>query len=245
MDLKSGLHIFSVGIVVKDKIPDENVIEVYPTEHIYGKDIQLDSVSSNDYEVESVDGKTSFIKIDESNIIRPVWLRLDSNRVTSPDVVCGETVMIYRFGNTDNYYWVDIKTETTLRKTEDVTYVFSNTDNFKEELNVDNTYWINISTKNKQIKLHTSDNQGEVTTYDFTINTKDGIVSLVDGRGNYIELRSAEDTLNVNVNNNANITVTNDATIKADRAFFKIETYTELVTKLFRVISEKTEVNPQ
>ena len=50
------------------------------------------------------------------------------------------------------------------------------------------------------MKLHTSDNDGELTTYDVLINTKEGVLEIKDGIGNSVLMSSSEGSLTVTMN---------------------------------------------
>lgn len=189
----SELKRYSVGIVVRDKLRTTDVIEVFPIEKMGNIDLDLNNIDElKSYVKEG--NETDLLAANKSHILRAKWHpRGQTNRSTPPDVVRGETVDIYRYGNSDNYFWDTAWNDNDLRKTEHVMYVFSNTPNEKQELNIDNTYYITVSTKDKYVKIHTSDNDGELCTYDIELNTKKGFFQLLDGRKNFMLLDSSKD----------------------------------------------------
>lgn len=237
--IESKLMIYSLGIVTEDKPGNSLDIEVYPVE-------DLPIVDGDLYQKETVGGavtegtQTTNIEVEKTNTIKATWLPLgSSNRVTPPDVVKNESVLIWNYQGTDTYYWTSLFDEVNLRKQERVIYVFSNTTEFNEPLDNENSYFLEVSTKDGLVQLHTSDNQDEVCTYDIIIDTKNGYLSIQDGTDNIILLNSDKGTLlgkinrsvtietpdiittgeTVNITASNSVTVnTNTATINADES---------------------------
>ena len=82
--------------------------------------------------------------------------------------------------------------EPLLRKHEDVVYAYSNKPSSDEEYTEDTSYWVRVSTRDKFVHLHTSDNDGEATTYDILIDTREGKLIATDGLGNRISFSSKQ-----------------------------------------------------
>lgn len=201
MSSESGFNFYCYGEVSVDKPEDTNVIEVFPKDIMYNLDGEIDNrEESIIINRTSADGKVKTDKISTKNVIAARWLALGgSNRVSAPDVRKGETVLVFRYGTNDDYYWEPITTETTKRGKETVTYLFKNTDS-QDQVNENNSYFLTFSTRHKFIHLHTSNNDGEAVAYDLLMDTKQGTVTLKDSRNNSIELRSTEDYLKVKTN---------------------------------------------
>ena len=198
---ESSLKIFSIGYVIKDKEPDTDIIEVYPVETLpltdgnvaaFKEVVKGGVVDRNDQSVT--------LKIERSYYVKARWLAWgDNNRLTPPDVVTGDTVLLFRYADNETYYWTKIHTEPTIRKQETVKYVYSNTPQSLTPITEENTYWVSVSTREKHIRLHTSDNDGEHTTYDIEIDTAEGTLTIDDGKGNYIHLNSKDNDLIINI----------------------------------------------
>jgi phage baseplate assembly protein gpV len=145
------------------------------------------------------------------------------NRITPPDVSSGETVKIYRFADTDEYYWCTVFREPSLRKQETVNYSFSNVKG-SGAFDRDSSYSMEVSTHDKYIRVHTSNSDGEPYTYDIGIDTSNGKVSIADNIGNSIVLDSPSSSAVVTTNTSITLkspTVTIEATnvkIKGDMA---------------------------
>ena len=220
MDMESKFKLFSICLVATDLEEDGKVIECYPLEHATYAEDDKDHVVFKDIKrdinwketipiinVEDIDTDKYTVILNRKKTIKATWLPFgDSNRVTAPMIKRGETVRVYRYANTDDFYWQTLYNEFDLRRLEKVKHYYSNTQVLDEMLNDDNTYWTLIDTINKNLHLHTSDNDGEHTTYDLDIDTKVGVVELYDGKGNYIKLNSSTDTIDVFTNKTINLT---------------------------------------
>ena len=199
--MKSLFHLFSLGIVLETKKAKDWIIKVYPIEHIPLRDAELNVEGKKTIDIETLNGETISVEVKEENAIYAVWLSPgDSHQITPPDVVAGETVSVFRYGDNDLYYWSPTRFETTLRQLEHVAWIFSNTPDFKQKLDDSNTYNLTVSTRDKHITLKTPDNDGEFTTYEISLNTKDGTLTIVDGKENMVKLDSQADRLTVKTN---------------------------------------------
>ena len=199
----SKFKLYSLGIVAKDKPTTSDVITVMPIEHI--TDTTGDINEETEYESNSKDHKNvpSKAKAVSNNTIEASWICLGgSNRISSPDVIAGETVLIYTYADTNEYYWTTYLREPSIRRLEKVMYGFSNMRGGarSESFDRESSYWFEVDTLNKYVKLHTSDNDGELTTYDITINTREGNIEIKDGVGNFIYFDSPAGLLHAKFN---------------------------------------------
>ncbi len=199
----SKFTLYSLGIVAKDKATQSDVITIMPIEHI--TDTTGDINEEVGYESNSVNHKQvpSKVKSVSKSTISASWISLgSSNRVSSPDVIAGETVLIYTYADTNEYYWTTYLREPSIRRLEKVLYGYSNLRKGarSESFGRDTSYWLEVDTMNKYMKVHTSDNDGEYTTYDIVINTKEGKLEIKDGVGNSVEMDSASGELTITMN---------------------------------------------
>ena len=223
--LESRLKVYGVGIAVKDKELASDEIEVYPVEHLPLEDNKLGEAKTVSVNKPDSFGKQISVQVERENIIVARWLPIyGSNRVTPPDIIKNETVLLIQYGDTDQFYWVDMKNELGLRRKETALFLFGNEPNFGVDLGFNNSYWYRVSSHGKKVEFHTSDNDGELCTYDIRIDTKNGYFELIDGRGNYIKLDSSIDTLFANINkdivvrNGRDIDVQNGRDVKVNNA---------------------------
>jgi len=165
-DQSSNFSFYSIGIVVKDIVPGQDTITVSPIEHLnVQKDQPLDSSSvTNQGNLDSPINSNSFnTEIKSSGNITAKWINLGgSNRITAPDVYKGETVIIYKYENVDEYYWSTVFREPTLRKQETVVTAYSNEKAPMKEFNPDSSYWTMFDTRGKKVQLHTSKMMGSI-----------------------------------------------------------------------------------
>lgn len=187
------LHIYGLGIVAVNKPLTSKDIEVTPIEDLPFLDGEIsDNVSIFESSGKTKDGSTYTTSIDVTATIRATWLPIGiSNRVTPPDVRRGEKVVIYRYGETDRYYWTTLEYDMKLRKLETVIFAFSNTQVEAKEGTADSTYFFEVSTHKKLVTFHTSKSDGEPFSYTFQFNTKDGNWIVQDDIGNLISVDSA------------------------------------------------------
>lgn len=183
----SKLQFYSIGTVAANKQLGSKKIEVVPIESLPMTDGELTDNKSN-YSVKTQDagGSHSSVQLDTTVTIEAVWLPMgQTNRKTAPDVRRGETVVIYRFADTDKYWWVDMLTDSKIRRLETVVYAWSNNSKEGIEDAADSTYYFEVSTHNKIVGFHTSKNDGEPLAWDIQINAKEGKVVVTDDVGNY------------------------------------------------------------
>jgi hypothetical protein len=214
----SLFHLYSLGVVTKDKVENDNYISVTPIEHIPDVDSEYNDVEVTTVETLDIDGNNKSIIVDKSSTIQAKWLPdVDTNRAISPDVCKGETVKIYRYSDTDEYYWTTLYNQFHYRKKEKDLRLYSNRDSIEEKQSVNDMYYTLMDTINKLCKIHTADNNGELTTYDFEVNTKDGVMLITDGRGNKIELTSRKDLLTIKTNKKVHV-ITTDVVVDASKS---------------------------
>ena len=186
---KSKFHIYGIGVVSKDLDVDGKVVTVYLTEHL-STDGEIDTEEEMIENIKSKDNKYKSSSVNKSRTIQAEWLPINCpNRATAPLVRKNERILIYRYGGTDHYYWNVMYSELDVRKNENVIYVYSNNpDVTVGEFDPLKTYFIDIDTIGKKIHIHTADNDGEATTYDVSIDTKNGLLEMKDGNGKLVNM---------------------------------------------------------
>lgn len=210
MKQDSQFKLISVGIVAENKLRTTRDVEVSLSEAL--PFIQGELVSG--FTTETVDGvdpsgATQSFKVQLSNTIKAQWKGDGTNRVTAPDVRRGDKVMIYQYGDTDQYFWeVHTGTETNVRRRETVVTAFSNTvDETQTELTPDNAWVQEVNTHDKHITIKTNKSDGEKFAYTAQINAKDGNVVVADDIGNYIQMSSADQTIELETSSGARVEI--------------------------------------
>lgn len=195
---KSKLEFYSLGMVAQDIAENSFEVEVFPMEITTAKGGDLNAPSTANTSSVSSTGEHSNTVVDRNRNIKATWLALGaSNRITPPNVSKGETVMIYNYAGTDKYYWVTMDNEMDLRQNEKATFFFSNKKGVVTDGLLEKSYYFTVDCINKFIRLFTNKNDGEYTTWDVSINTEKGVMSIKDGKGNFIELDSSKDKLTI------------------------------------------------
>jgi hypothetical protein len=183
-----------IGIVVEDKPLDSRRVKVYLREFtpFAGGEIK-DNTRTETYTVANEKGEAVSGNVKTSNTIVADYFGLATNSTFPPDVVKGEQVYVFKYGDEDKYYWMSAGRDDNLRKTEIVRWTASNSEASNKELSEDNTYFVEIDTKvGKRIRMHTSKSSGESFGYDIVIDAQAGFVKIADDSGNSIELESAK-----------------------------------------------------
>lgn len=215
----SKLQFYSMGIVAANKDLKTDLIEVTPIEEFPLLDGEITDNVEN-YQVDYKDDQKVPKKVDiKSTVsIKAKWLPINnSNRRTPPDVRRGEHVVLYRFADTDQYWWNTLQNDNKLRRLETVIYSFNNLRKENIEDTADTSYWLEVSTHRKIIHVHTSKNDGEPFSYDVQINAKEGNLVITDDIGNYILIDSAEKTIHLQNTMGSYVDINkSDITIKAN-----------------------------
>lgn len=215
----SKLEFYSFGYVANDKdveYTESNgknnswFISVYPIENLPNRKGDMRANEDHNVNTVSIDGEHKNTVVNKGQTIIAKWLGLgQGNRLTPPNVRIGETVMLYNFAGYDMYFW-DIMATEFEKRTEDKMILAVSANNTKGVTDPNSMYFIALDSFSKAFQIHTSNINGELTTYDITIDTKKGSLTIEDGRGNYMQIDSAKQDLNINMNNDAKVTIGNN-----------------------------------
>lgn len=202
VNTKSGLDFVSLGVVLKDKPGDGDEIFVWPYE------LYPDMTGPIDEEEEKVEvkgvnhkGVPSQQNLKGSKGVVAKWIPNGTeNRVTAPNVYSRETVKLFKYRDTDDWYWESLFREPRLRGKEHVVYAWSNEPQEKE-FNKDTAVVLTMSTRDKYLELKTPKNDGEFCRYLFRIDMKAGLVELSDDVGQHIKINSREGAIRIESTN--------------------------------------------
>lgn len=189
----SGFRFYSKAVVAANKKISSHLIEAVPIEDMPMMDGELTD-NTVEYKAKGAgkDGENAFehdLKTTAS--VEAEWLPWgSSNRRTPPDVRRGASVMLFKYKDSDKFYWISLGDNQQTTRLETVTYAWSNERKENIPLDATNTYWMTVSTHEKLIHLETTKSDGEPFAYILQINTKDGSVVLQDDVGNLFVLDS-------------------------------------------------------
>lgn len=189
----SGFRFYSIGVVAANKKLSSISIEAVPIEHFSFVDGELtDHKEELDTKTENYNEEKSDVKVDTTPSIMARWLPMgQTSRKTAPDVRRGEVVMLYQFGDTDEFWWMDMMQYKKIRRLETQSWAISNNAKENAEDTPDSTYWFEWSTHRQVLHLHTSKSNEEPFEYDIQIDTKNGKIVIKDDDENYIFMDSA------------------------------------------------------
>lgn len=193
----SKLKLYSMGIVVANKPLGDDRVAICPIEDLTMID-GLISKYTQDYVVSlpDISGNIKETKLVGDGHLIAKWIPISqSNRVSPPDVVAGETVLIYQYADTDEYYWDTVFNEPSLRRLERVIHMYCDIKSGNLPYDRSTSYWHEVSTVDKKIQIHTSTSDGEPSTYDVVLDTAAATFTLSDSLGNTIHLDSQKGVL--------------------------------------------------
>lgn len=196
----SSFRFYSIGLVAEDKAKDSHTVPVVPMEILPDITGEIaDLIDSTEMSGVDASEKTYTITLKTSATISANWLPLgNGNRITPPDLIKGEKVMIFQMADTDRFYWTTLGNTHDYRRLETVVWAFSATADHAEELDpATNMYTFEVSTDTKKIILNTTQANGEPFRYTITLDTETGKLSILDKENdesdsNEISLNSAE-----------------------------------------------------
>lgn len=242
--MDSLFHLCSVGYAAENLPFNTRILNVFPPEMTpYANgEVHTGSVMVEDEGVDAF-GQKYKVKAQLSNCISAIWLPLNSNRLTPPNVRRGERVMIWQYADVDQYYWTTAGLDEYLRRLETVVYAWSNTtDETVKALTADKCYFFEISTHRKLVTFSTSKSDGEPYRYMVQINSKDGRLSITDDAGNFIDLNSGEKRIRLENSDGTKIhldkrTITGEA---ADSITWTTKKFTINASESFDVVSPQS-----
>lgn len=198
---KSGLVLYSVGVVVENKPEKTDIILVTPIEKLNIQESGLINEKVREYknnDLPDMYGTVQKAEIKGTNKIKAKWIPFGhSNRITAPDVYAGETVILFKYEDVDEYFWTTIFREPSIRRLETVLYAFSNQKEYGKTFDKKTSYWLEVDTRNKKVTFFTAKNDNEYTSFTVSFDTKEGLFTLTDDNGNSIVLDSQKNSISI------------------------------------------------
>lgn len=186
-----------IGIVVEDKQLASREIKVFLRENNpYSAGELKDNTRAETFSINNENGEKTTGTIHTTNIVVADYFGMATNRAFPPDVVKGEQVHIFQYGDEDKYYWMPGGRDDNLRKGEIVRFAACNDPNSNDDLTESNTYLMEMDTKLAQrIRLQTSTSNGEPFGLKIILDGKNGFIQINDDAGNRIEIVSADQSI--------------------------------------------------
>lgn len=195
LEIQGALKYRGKGVVTKDKVFGEDVIQVFFIEAGHEIDGQWED-DEQVLHIKCVDrlGNPIVKQVSFAQSHPATWYK-SANRRTSPDVTKGETVHLWEFENTRVYFWTEDPRTDHYRRLEDILFLFSNISDIKEDnapQDESNAYSIRISTKEKKLYVRTNNYDGEPYTHEIQLDTGTGVLTYKDNTGIELEANSPE-----------------------------------------------------
>lgn len=195
---QTGFRRISVGTVAMNKPRDSREVEIWMSEKRPMLNGELtDTIETKTSKVSGSTARRRTVTVNTSNTVKATWKGDGSSRITPPDLRRGDQVEVWQYGTVDVYYWSVLDTgETSVRKRETITHALSNTTDEKDNTPTpDNSWFWTISTHDKLVTLRTNKNDGEAHAYVLELNVKDSNFVIADDIGNYIQLNSNDNRI--------------------------------------------------
>lgn len=201
---KDSLVQVGIGIVTETKPHGERYASVFLLEKAQLADEEVNSDEETSVNIELSDGTVKQLNVKEKFSVQAKWLRIgDSQRITPPDLVVGHHVMIYQKPGYDEFYWVKLFEENDIGLQEVVTYgwIAKHKDDTAEvdPSYLEKMYRLTVSTKDGEIRFKTTDANEEQTTYNFFLDTMNGIMGFEDKQGNFFTFDSVNSIRKINI----------------------------------------------
>lgn len=202
----SKFYAWSIGHVAANKERGSLTIEVTPTEKQSLMDGELtDNVTELEVAGTRPDGSSYASKATVGQTIQAIWLPgMDPNRITAPDVRRGMQVMLYKFGDGKEVFWMTLRSAAKLFRLETATYVWNADPNNASDPAKRNCYLFEVSSHDKHLMLFTSKTNGEQCEWEIVLNggtgqayigNDNGEHVLIDATEQIVELRNSMDTV--------------------------------------------------
>lgn len=207
----SKFHFYSFGRVAANKKLGSSMVEVFPIEKFSMSNGEItDNVEESVAKGKDASGQEYEGKSTTKPSMSCMWLPIgEPNKVTAPDVRRDEVVIMYRFADTEYYFWANAFNN-IIRKLETSAWWFSGTptegNGAETKRTADNGYFFEISTHEKHVIFSTSNKNGEVVRYYFQFDTGSGNFTLKDDLGQEFEFESTAGRINVKSDNEVNVT---------------------------------------
>lgn len=193
----SQFVLFSYGIAATDIERGSATLEVWPVETLstYDGDVLPDSVGITTKGVDA-DGNPYENKVNKTATIEAEWLG-SNNRITPPDIRRGERLYLYRYGDTEDFYWQEVGTDQNLRSLETIILAFAAkpSKNNKKPPTPDNSYFFELSTHDKIVRFSTSMINGEAASFTAAFDLQKGTAVVEDEKGQYLLFDSVNSLL--------------------------------------------------
>lgn len=193
----SVLKLYSFGRAAANLQKGQKELEVIPIEQLSHLDGEVtDNITTLTSKGSDKDDNQYQVQVEAGNSVKAKWLSRNPNRPYPGLIRRGDELLLWRVGDTDQYYWEETGASGNKRRLDVYVLAISNTKNEEADaLTPQNSYFLEINTVDKIIALVTNKSDGEPYAYNLQLNTKDGALIFTDDVQNSFQLDSKEQLL--------------------------------------------------
>ncbi len=212
------LHRYSLGIAAATIAAGTRQLDVIPIEtngFLDGAITNEDAILSTSSQDRT--GLQYQKSIRTSNSVTAMWYPGKANALMPPSIAKGEQVVIYRYADTDQFYWSAEGQSDHLRATDTISVgVSAKGESNEKPLDGTNAYHLEMSSDKKTITLKTTKANGEAVAYTAQFNMESGFFEVNDDSGNMIQLDSKTHSLAMQSKSGSRVEINDkDITIEA------------------------------
>lgn len=186
---------YGMGIAAVDLPLSATILEIIPVEKLPNLEGTIGlNPSIHTHRGVDASGKSYESVMTTSTTLSAEWIG-EGNRTTPPNIRKGERVQIYRYADSDQFFWSATGLDRDKRNRETVVYTYDDkdqNDNTAKSPNVNESIKVEYSAHSQTITLTTPSSNGAAVTYDIQINYGKGIIEIADSLNNIIQLESTE-----------------------------------------------------
>lgn len=194
---KSGLRLWAIGEVTRDKPFGVDQIMVHPTELVTdtnGDPAGVDETFEDKVPTSSGVAKTQSIKATRE--MPATWFPNGHDHlVTSPMVRKGEAVKLYKYHDKPEIYWSTLFREPGIRRIERFVIGASNLSVPGQPYDLDSAYTIDFDTLTKALRIRTTISDGEQFAYFIELNPGQNRIEAADNIGNRFFIHSPDNNV--------------------------------------------------
>lgn len=213
-----------IGIVVEDKDTYSRTIKVYLEELLPFVQGDIKPILQKKQVDSNADGHVS--KVSLSNYVEAKYIG-SPNRRYPPDVRAYEQVYVWKYADSEEYYWDSMGRDDNRRGPERLNFSVSGSAGPVDTLTDENTYYIELDTRlKKRIVLKTSKKNGEDYAYTIQLDPNNSRLQICDDSNNEIlidstvprvRLRNKSGSILDLADKNGSIIIPQDLLLKAGR----------------------------
>jgi len=192
MENNSGFRRIAIGIAAEHLKPDSLYLLVHVLELVSNIDVMY-----KDEEEDTLTKAMNMVAGEELKreaTIKCRYYNKGSNQISAPTVRRGETIEVYQYADSNQYYWRTSFYENDLRAREVAVTTWSNIpkdiddEKHLESVTKENSVWFKVDNVSKKIHFHTPKNDKEPLEWDIEIDRKKGILNIKNDGGDSLTM---------------------------------------------------------